>query len=79
MYEVDFSHPIGDSLEEWRALNDNAVAIVGHHPDSAGTGFGSRDMQWEFDDKNKAEAVRHALQAAFPKAEYCRIRSRSRQ
>jgi hypothetical protein len=76
MYELDFSHPMGDSMEEWEALNDKAIAIVGDHPHSAGTGFGSRDMQWDFETREKAEAARSALQIAFPKAECCRVRSK---
>lgn len=44
-----------ENMTDWERANDQATTVVGRRPDGAGTGFGLRDMDWEFDTQTEAQ------------------------
>ncbi len=73
-YELDVGVPIqalrADTLNEWHNINTMLHAAVNSDETSAGTGFGYRDMQWQFDTLEQANAAADAVREALKKAGY---------
>lgn len=53
MYRLYFSFEIGE-YGDWREDSEKACKIIGCKPSSAGTRFGQRDMEWDFDTHKSA-------------------------
>jgi len=62
-----------ETLEQWKEINSIALKINPNYC-GAGTGFDERDMDWEVETKAKAESQKDALEKAFNKAGYKRVR-----
>jgi hypothetical protein len=61
------------TMDHWNSVNDRLKKAVGKDSDSAGTGFGVRDSQWNFDTEEEAEAARQRVGKEFYEKEidYC--------
>jgi len=68
-YELDCAVACTD-IVTWNHINETAEAAVGRISDSAGTGFGARDMQWVFGSEEEANKAKAALEATSLKFEY---------
>lgn len=53
------------TLACWNSVNDRLHAAVGKEDVSAGTGFGIRDVQWQFDTKQEAIDAQKRIMDAF--------------
>ena len=71
-WEVDCAVKV-ENMDQWALVNEVAERAVGRMSDSAGTGFGFRDMQWVFDTHAEAEAARKRLQACGLTFEYLQV------
>jgi len=71
-YELDCAVACTD-LSTWDKINETAEAAVGRTSDSAGTGFGMRDMQWVFESEEEAKAAKARLEATNLALEYISV------
>jgi hypothetical protein len=76
-YEVDLAFPFND-LTMWKARHEQCVSVVGFEPGSSGTGFGLRDMQFDFETRALADAALAALRTTNIPFEYLEVRRRRR-
>lgn len=71
MHEVDIGVKLDrggfGTYEYWVKVNDVLKSVAGE-PDSAGTGFGVRDMQWQRESFDEAKKLEEDLVAACKKA-----------
>jgi hypothetical protein len=71
-FELDCAVKVSN-MAEWTVINEKAETAVGRMSDSAGTGFGLRDMQWIFESKSDAEAAELRLASTDLVFEYIGI------
>jgi hypothetical protein len=74
-YVLDLAVPVRN-MAEWDHVNAVVAEVVGLMPGSAGTGFGLRDMQFDFDTRKAAIEAKRRLRATDLAFEYLDIEVR---